>query len=244
LSRLFIAVADTMLPALSRIQDDRERAADAWLRVNRVVAGIFAPALLGLIVVAPDFVNVLLGHRWADATPLLQVLSIGVLAMGVTALGTQVLTALDRAGALLRFSIAETVLLVVGVVAGLRWGIVGVAVGYASGSVLARWWFAWLTTQALEISFSRYLRSLAGVAQACVGLTAATVSAKALLVETGAPASLRLVAVVIVGVVVYAPLCWWRVPDLRTEFARLRRDRLARRNALVDPQSPNGVSGG
>jgi O-antigen/teichoic acid export membrane protein len=227
LSRLFIAVADPMLPALSRLQDDRERVAAAWLRVNRVVAGIFAPALLGLVVVAPDFVTVLLGERWAQVGPLLQILSIGVLAMGVSALGTQVLTALDRAGTLLRFSIAETALLVVAVVVGLRWGIVGVAVAYTSASMASRTWFAWLTTRTLEIPFTRYLASLGGVAQASVGLVAATVTAQALLHQTAAPPSLRLALVVCVGVVVYAPLCWWRVPDVRAELSRLRRDRLA-----------------
>jgi O-antigen/teichoic acid export membrane protein len=227
LSRVFIAIADTMLPALSRLQEDRERMASAWLRVNRVVAAIFVPALLGLIVVAPDFVVVLLGERWRGVAPLLQVLSVGMIVLGVSALGVQVLTALDRATTLLRFSIAETVVLILAIVVGLRWGVTGVAVGYALASVASRGFFAWLTTRCLGVPFTRYVASLSGIAQASVMLLAATVATRIALLETGAPDSLRLLAVVAVGIAVYVPLCLWRVPDLRAELTRIRREGLA-----------------
>jgi O-antigen/teichoic acid export membrane protein len=228
LSRLFIAVADTMLPALSQLQDDRERMANAWLRVNRAVSGVFAPALLGLIIVAPDFVLVLLGDRWRDVAPLLQILSVGVIALGITALGVQVLTALDRATTLLRFSMAETVILIAAVAVGLRWGVMGVAAAYVVASVATRMCFAGLVTRSLGIPFARYVASLAGVAQASIALVIATLGARIALVEVGAPAWLRLSAVVAVGIAVYVPLCLWRVPDFRTELRRIRREGLGR----------------
>ncbi len=225
LSRVFIAIADTMLPALSRLQDDRERMASAWLRVNRVVAAIFVPALTGLIVVAPEFVTVLLGERWREVAPLLQILAVGVIALGVSALGVQVLTALGRATTLLRFSIAETAVLALAVVLGLRWGVTGVAAGYALASVASRAAFAWLTTRCLGVPFARYIASLSAIAQLSVVLAATTVATRHLLVQTGANASLRLIAVIAIGVIVYVPLCLWRVPDIRAELLRIRRER-------------------
>ncbi len=35
--------------------------ASAWIRVNRLVGAVTIPAMLGLVVVAPEFVTVVLG---------------------------------------------------------------------------------------------------------------------------------------------------------------------------------------
>ena len=67
IQRLFVPIQDTLFPALSRIQDDRPRMGSLWLRVIRVVGAVVAPCMLGLIVVAPDFVPVVLGDHWLDA---------------------------------------------------------------------------------------------------------------------------------------------------------------------------------
>ena len=50
-------------PAFSRIQDEPERIAAQWARVSRIMAAVSVPALAGLIVVAPDFVPLVLGEQ-------------------------------------------------------------------------------------------------------------------------------------------------------------------------------------
>jgi O-antigen/teichoic acid export membrane protein len=226
LARMLGAAMDTVLPAFSRLQDDRERMASAWLRVNRLASAVFVPALVGLAVVAPDFVTVLLGDRWSDVSSLLQILAVGVIAQAVSALGIQVLTALDRTSALLRFSLVETVVLLGAIVLGLRWGVVGVAAAYSLVHLPTRAYFTWLTTQSLGVPFARFLASLAGVAQACVALVATTLLARGLLLQAGVPAPLRLVVVIVVGAAVYLLFCLWRAPEIRVELGRVRRERL------------------
>ena len=46
------------------MSDDRERMADVWIRATRLVGAISVPALVGLVIVAPDFVQVVLGREW------------------------------------------------------------------------------------------------------------------------------------------------------------------------------------
>ena len=49
------------------MNDDRERMADIWIRATRLVGVISIPALVGLVIVAPDFVAGRARHR-AGAT--------------------------------------------------------------------------------------------------------------------------------------------------------------------------------
>jgi O-antigen/teichoic acid export membrane protein len=241
IGRLFVVIMDTLLPALSRLQDDPERVAAAWLRVNRVVAAVVVPALLGLAVVAPDFVSVLLGERWSAVAPLLQILSVGVIALVVTVLGTSVLTALNQSKALLRFSVVEIALLLAGVAVGVRWGVTGAAAAYSLITAPTRACFAWLTTKALGIPFMTFLASLSGVAQASVGMGAAIGIAQLNLDGPGIAPWLRLLLVIAVGLAVYVPLCLWRVPELRAELVRMRRERPRAERVIAATGSTSAV---
>jgi O-antigen/teichoic acid export membrane protein len=227
ISRFLVIVQDTLLPALSRLQDQRERLAAAWLRATRAVAAVMLPTLLGLIVVAPDLVTVLLGERWSAAAPLLQIMAAGVIAVAVAAIGFEVLMALGRSATLLRFSIAEVALLVMGLAVGVQWGLSGVALAYALVHVPTRTYLAWLTARTVGVPFSRFLGSLADVAQAALVMLAVVASARFALVEAEVAAWLRLLILVVTGIAVYAPVCLWRVPELRAELQGLRR-RVAR----------------
>ena len=50
--------------------------ADYWRRSARLLAAIAFPSLLGLLIVAPDFVALALGNEWERAVPVIQLLAI------------------------------------------------------------------------------------------------------------------------------------------------------------------------
>jgi PST family polysaccharide transporter len=231
--RFLIAVMDTLFPVLSRLQDDPARLAAVWMRVNRLFAAAFVPALLGLAVVAPDFVVVVLGEQWTETTPLLQILAVGVVMQVVSALGSDVLKAVGQARTLLRFSTVEAILFLAGALIGLRWGIEGVAAAYAIVNVVTRTYFIRLAANAVGLTFRAVALSLSGVGQASLALLVATVAARLLLADTAAPAWLRLMAVVGLGVAVYVPVCLWRVPEVRVEIDRIRRDAVGWKDAIT-----------
>jgi hypothetical protein len=139
----------------------------------------------------------------------------------VSLVGAEVLKGLGRGGALLWFYVAETVALLVAILVGLRWGVVGVATAFALVSIPTRAYFVRLTGKAIGVSFGRFLASLSGVGEASLALVAATLAARMLLLETAAPAWLRLLVVIAIGVAVYVPVCLWRVPEVRAELRRV-----------------------
>lgn len=223
LQRLFVPIQDTLFPALSRIQDDLPRMGSVWLRVIKVVGAVVAPCMLGLIVVAPDFVPVVLGHRWHRAAPVIQILACVTLMQGFTAVGERVLMALGRARTLLRFSVLRTGLAIGAFALGLRWGIVGVAACYAIVTVPVQTYLTVLVTRTIGIDRRRFVRSIAGVAQASVAMFALCLVARELLVhDTTLGPTLRLVAVIGVGMVAYPLALALRGRDVLAEFRRLR----------------------
>lgn len=224
LSRIAQPVVEVLFPAFSRLQDERRRMAAAWLRGNRLIGAITIPAMLGLIVVAPEFVRVVLGERWEEAIPVVQLLAWVGLLQSLQRLNSSVLMACDRAKTLLRYSVVVLVASLAAFVFGLQWGIVGVAAAYAASSTVVELYYTWLTARVLEISPWALARSLSGVIQASLGMLACVAFARFLLVGQLGDAWL-LVLLTALGAATFGALCWWRAPDVVGELRGLRRRR-------------------
>jgi O-antigen/teichoic acid export membrane protein len=216
-----------LFPAMSRIQDDRPRMAAMWLRANRMIGAITVPAMVGLIIVAHEFVATLFGEKWAEATPVIQILAWVGLLQSLQRLNSSVLLACDRTATLLRYSIVVLAASVVAFVGGLHWGIVGVATAYAISSTIVEPYYTWLTARVLDLRLVDFLRSLAGVAQATAGMAAVVLAAKMWVVPADLPAGVRLLIFVALGAAAYLALVAWRSPELRRDVRGLRRSRSA-----------------
>jgi O-antigen/teichoic acid export membrane protein len=218
-------VQEVLYPAFSRMQNETGRMAGVWVSVNRIVGAISLPSLVGLMVVGPDFVHVVLGDKWAHAAPVIQILCWVGLLQSLQRLNSSVLQARDRTRDLLVYSIIALVGSVIAFVVGLPWGIVGVATAYAISSTVIEPYYTWLTARALDTSVFEFLRGLRGVAEATAAMAAVLVPARLVLVHAGVTPTLRFVLLVALGAAVYAPLAWWRVPELADFAAQLRRRR-------------------
>lgn len=217
-SRIAGPLQQVFFPAFSRMSDDRERMADVWIRATRLVGVVSIPSLVGLVIVAPDFVHVVLGPRWSRATPVIQILAWVGLIQSLQTLSGEVLLALNRAGTLLRFTMLWFVGSVGAFVLGLHWGILGVATSYAVATALIEPVRTYVTTRALGIPVRRFVGSLSGVAQATAAMAVIVLGARAALVAAGVPAAARLVLLALLGAGVYAAACLWRAPEVTLEI--------------------------
>jgi O-antigen/teichoic acid export membrane protein len=214
-------------PAFSKMRDP-ERIAAAWIRATRMMALVVVPAMLGLIVVAPEFVTAVFGEKWHAAVPVIQILAPVGLLQTLTALNAGVLQALDRTRPLFRFTLVLSITTVGAFVAGLPWGIDGVATAFLIVTLALQPVFLLLTTRAVGLTIWDWLRSFAGVMEAGVAMLVVVLGARELLVGTDLKAGALLVALTAIGVIVYVPLVAWREPDVRVELRGLR-ERLRRR---------------
>ena len=237
LGRIGWPIGEVLYPAFSRLQDEPERTAVAWVRINRLVGAITVPAMLGLIVVAPEFVTAVLGERWREAEPVIRLLAWVGLLQSLGTLNSAILRARDRTGTLLRYAAIALVASLVGFTVGLEWGIVGVAAGYAISSTFVEPLYAWLTARALGTSPLSLVRGLRGVFLAAALMAAGVLAAKVALLPADLHAAWRFVLLVVLGFALYVPLCAWLAPEVLAELKDIRRSRAARVPRVAEAQS-------
>jgi PST family polysaccharide transporter len=235
------SIVEVLFPAFARLQDDRELVGSMWLRINRMVAAVTVPGMLGLMVVAPELVRVVFGERWLAATPVVQILAWVGLLQSLQSLNSSILMARDRTRTLLWYAFVALAASVLGFVGGLKWGIVGVAAGYAVTSTFVEPYYTVLTARALQMSPLTFLRGLSGVVQASSAMIAVVLAGRVTLTDRVGDAAL-LVAEIAIGAFVYLPLCAWRAPDVFEELLTLGRRAVGRSRALpglqpVDPDA-------
>ena len=225
LARLATPIQQVLFPAFAQIAGDRSRASSAWLRGIRIVAAISVPAFVGLAVVAPDFVPVVLGHKWHKAVPVLQLLCIAGLSQTLQTLNHSMLQALDRAGALLAFMIFSATLTVSAFAIGLHWGVVGVAAGFAAARTTVLPVFTTIVCRAADTRVSAFVGAVRPLLEVSAAMGALALGLRLALVDAGTSAGLRLAAVVAFGAVAYVALLVWRDRELVAEIRGLVRRR-------------------
>lgn len=225
-TRIADPIQQVLFPAFARLQHDHEALRRSWIRGMQLVAAVNAPAFLGMVVVAPDFVPVVLGEKWLPAVPVLQLLCLAGVAQSVQTLNWSVLQAVGDSGRLLRFMSFSTLITVGAFVIGLRWGVVGVAGLYAVARAVVGVAYAWTTSRRVGLPLLDYARGVARVARLALPMAVLTYGLRLELVALGVPAGLRLVVVTVVGSAAYLLLVRWRAPDLLEQISRMLVPRL------------------
>jgi len=123
-------------PVFSKIQDEKERLAGAFLKSTKYVSIVTFPLMAGLSFVAKDFIVTAYGFRWEAAVLPLQILCLSGAIRSVAMPINPVLQAVGRPDISLKCAMVFTPFVVALIVSLSRWGTVGVAVGMTAASFL------------------------------------------------------------------------------------------------------------
>jgi PST family polysaccharide transporter len=145
-----------LFPVMSQVQDERQRLANAYERALATVAFIALPLSGFLWVVAPEFINLVLGPGWGEVVVPFRLFSISLLFR----MSSKISDACTKAAgavytrAVLQYAYAAMV--VVGAIIGQRWGVGGVAVA-VSVAMGVNWQnMAWLGRRVTGLSWWRF----------------------------------------------------------------------------------------
>lgn len=233
--RIVIPIRNVLFPAFSKMQDDRPRMLAGWIRVNRVVLGICLPALVGLVATAPDFVATAFGHKWhAAAAVIMALAAVGVL-QSVQRLNDSVMQACNQTGLQLIFAATAFVTNIVAFLIGVRFGVLGVAVGAAIASAMVQPLYTVATARALGTSAWALMRGVEGVAAAAACMGAAVLGLRLGLTDIHAPVQGRLALEVVAGVTVFFALVRWFDRPLMNEYWSIFKG-IRRRTRRVRPK--------
>ncbi|HEX5386105.1 MAG TPA: MOP flippase family protein [Gemmatimonadales bacterium] len=128
-NRINPVVTKVAFPLFCRVQDEPVRLRRGFVKMLELVTAINAPLLLGLAAVAPWFIVVVFGAKWAAAIPLVQVLALVGLGRCIGNLKGSLLLARGRVDLGFWWNVLLLALNVPALVVGVRYGgALGVAV--------------------------------------------------------------------------------------------------------------------
>jgi len=130
-------VGPVLLSAFSRMTDDIPAAAAQMTRTVRGLATLFIPAMALVAVAAPQWIEIFFGPEWRSAVPIIQVMALAGAVQTVYKCSTaSLLLGFGKAAFALRYALLVTSVTTVGILAGLPFGVFGVAAGLTAATSL------------------------------------------------------------------------------------------------------------
>ena len=145
--------------AYARLQDDGAAFRYGFLKAVRIIMLLGVPFSLGLAAAADAVVPVVLGPKWAETAPVIALLGFAMPFMTLQALFGPAVNAAGHPGIYTRISLFGGVLLPLCFLAGVRWGLVGLASAWLAGyPLLVALSAAWVLP-ALHLSVREFLKA-------------------------------------------------------------------------------------
>jgi len=127
-TEITLLLSTVLFPAYAKLQQDRQRLREAYLKVLGVTATLSVPVAGLIFLLAPDFVHGFLGEEWGPIVPVLQLLAIKGLTHSLHATFGPVYRAVGRPGITTKLQVVRVILLCVLIYPlTARWGIWGTA---------------------------------------------------------------------------------------------------------------------
>jgi len=135
--RIAMPLQRILFPAFSALQTDTERLQTSVIRAGRLLAAIIFPIGIGLSAVAKDLVPILYGEQWLQMIPILSMLGISAAIKGSTSISIPLFNAKNRVALSLKYNVLGTLILIIGVLLALPFGVQIVAVAVALASLFS-----------------------------------------------------------------------------------------------------------
>jgi PST family polysaccharide transporter len=129
LSNVSHVVGKVMFPALSMIQNDKDRVRNVYSRCTQAIALLTFPMMAGMFAVAENFVFGVLGDQWGELVIILRILCVAGVAISIVTVTGSVYLSQGMAKLQFKVNLLTRPIALLGVIVGLQWGIEGVAVG-------------------------------------------------------------------------------------------------------------------
>ncbi|MEJ2146339.1 MAG: MOP flippase family protein [Acidobacteriota bacterium] len=229
-----------LFSSFSQIQEQRARIRRLFLRSLGAGALVTFPLMTGLLATARPFVLTILGAKWLPMVPILQILCVASLSEAFYPLTGNLFLSQGRADLQFKVGLFTRLMTVAGIVAGLHWGVTGVAAGFTVASILNLIPGYRISCRLVELRTGDIIRDLTPIALCTAGMMSTVVAASWWIPETW-PHWAGLSVEVALGVSVYAVLIQVFRPRAYTDGLTLLNEWLRGEWQLRLPQEPEVI---
>jgi len=161
-------------PVLASINDDSDREKRVFRKMMRFTAFLSFPCLLGLALVANEFISVTITDKWAASVPLLRTLCVGGAFMPFYTLYQNLAISHGRSDVYMRCNIAQVCLQIAVILLFMRQGIETMVVAYTIFNIL--WLLVWhlATRRFIGLHLAEVLKDIVPFAGAAAVVMVAT----------------------------------------------------------------------
>jgi O-antigen/teichoic acid export membrane protein len=194
------------------------------LRLTEIISVVTFPALIGLALVADDFVRLALGAKWLEVVGPLRLLAIYSVINATSQLPPRVLTVRGQTRFLMWVGVVLAIVLPTSFLVGSRWGPTGVAAAWVIVFPLTRIPILRRVAASIDMSAKEYLGAFWPATSSSIAMTLGVLVVRALL-PTAMPLGIRLLLEVLCGALVYSGViftCHRQRIEIRDLWLRVR----------------------
>ena len=147
-------------PVLSKIQDDDEHLMQNYRKLLKVSAFIIFPIMTGLAALARPIVLILLTEKWEACIIYLQILCFSTMWLPIHAINLNLLQVKGRSDLFLKLEIIKKIMLVVVLVATIRFGLIVMCLGQIVSSLIGLIINTYYTDKLIKVGFLMQMKDL------------------------------------------------------------------------------------
>lgn len=118
-------VSKVTYPLLSSVKEDKEKLSSIYKKILGLAFFVTAPLMFGLLAIAYPLFELILGKEWLGAVPYFQILCLAGMFYPIHAFNLNVFQVYGRSDLFLKIEIIKKTIIILGVVIGMQFGIMG-----------------------------------------------------------------------------------------------------------------------
>lgn len=124
------------IPALSTLNEQPEKYRSYYKEFLFLFSFFSVPAVVLLFICAEPLIHLILGSKWISAAPIFRMLAITALIQPIASTRGMILISTGQSKRYFNWGVWNAVVVIIAFIIGIRWGVTGVAVGYALANYL------------------------------------------------------------------------------------------------------------
>lgn len=153
------SIKNVMFPSFAKLQNDYKLLQSYYLKTISILSLVTFPLMGGLSVLATPTIVLIYGDEWLPAAQTLQILCIIGALQSISTVAGSVFLAIGETKKMLYVSLFAKATMISGIVAGLQYGVTGIAIGYSIGSFIGFLPELYYTGRSINLSLIAIIQS-------------------------------------------------------------------------------------